>query len=230
MKYLLISLLILIDIGCGKASQNQPIVCNDAQIKLYDQQTIEFWGDSITQGQLGGASSYNTAFAIILSNLLNTNDENHGYSGSQLTDPCEIGTIMNWNNTTNSNTTNVWLVGFNDATFSGMDPNHLALFQNNLTQGLIHLSGNGQKTFVGTTLNVPSTATIGLHSRDTVNTYVAIEVQVINQLALQGYPVYLVDTNSAYDADTMCSSDNTHPSDTGHAVIAKAFQTAILNN
>jgi lysophospholipase L1-like esterase len=230
MKFMTLLILALSMIGCGKSdngvnTQN----CNYVSVKLYGTAGLSFWGDSITQGQTGGASSFETAFNVLMANDLGMTDENMGYSGSQLTDVCEYNAIMNWQYS-GKGAINIWLVGFNDATFSGTDPGHLQTFQQDMTQAIIHLTQNGGRVFVGTTLNVPDNFVLGFHSKATVQTYVALETQVVTSLQAQGLAVYLVDTTDAYDANTMVSSDNTHPADAGHVAISQAFETSMKNN
>lgn len=224
MKYLAI-ILALFSIHCGSTNNGiDTSNCNHVAVKLYGKTGLAFWGDSITQGQTGGASSFETAFNVLMANDLGMTDENMGYSGSQLTDVCEYNAVMNWQYS-GASAINVWLVGFNDATFSGVDPQHLQTFEQDMTQAVIHLTQSGGKVFIGTTLNVPDSASIGYHTRATVDAYVAIETRVCSAIP----NCILVDTNGAYDANTMASADNTHPSDLGHAAIAKAFETAIEN-
>ncbi len=226
MKYL-VCLVALVTLNCAGVNPN---LCQ-VQTPGADF-TVHSFGDSITAGagtspitigQNTTNSNFCDGYQALFTEGVQGNDDNEAVSGSTLTSNNEIGRIMALNEES-ENDINTLLPGFNDVSQFGSDPDHLAQFQADLTEGLTHLASMGKITIVGTTLYVSDEMlpTVPLHTNSNVDLYVAVIKQVTNLLQSQGLPIVLVDTNAVYDPNTM-SSNNIHPNNDGHRVLANAF-------
>lgn len=150
----------------------------------------------------------------------------------------------------------VTIVGVNDMYGAGDNPTHLGLVKAGLRDGLLHLTSRrrvppptspqeaqllsqgrlpsrpaGCSVWVGTTLKQSEGYYGGLGSPEIQALYAAAIAEVVASVAAQGRRVYLVDTGSAYDPDTMGSAatapSHIHPSDAGHLVLANTFLAAM---
>jgi lysophospholipase L1-like esterase len=237
-KYKLFSL-ILIGLGLtGCAGVPAPL----CQVQTFGSNVyVHSYGDSITAGagtaQISIGSNHSTdsdfcyGYQALFTEDIGANADNRGVSGSIFS--AEYPSIMAMAagtatgvgiNVDAPQDINTLLPGYNDVTNFGSDPNHLAQFQTNLTTALMHIGTLGTMTLVGTTLYMSAVAQPGdpLHTNATVDLYVAVIETVVAQVQATGLPVYLVDTNSVYDPNTM-SINNIHPDNAGHLVIANEF-------
>lgn len=189
---------------------------------------LHSFGDSITWGV--GATTPCGGYQALLTNYLFYANDNQGISGSMMTDyhynqmmavqekPTDINTLFS---------------GTNDVTRFGNDPQHLALFTQELTTALIRLSNISALVVVAPPIKVPSWAmtfydnNLALHTDANVELYSNAIKQVIKTLDLSN--VIFLDINKVYNPYTMVSNDGEHPSDVGHGIIARAFYQVIYN-
>jgi lysophospholipase L1-like esterase len=194
---------------------------------------VHSFGDSITVG--AGADHFCNGYQALFTTTIGANGDDEGISGSMFV--TSTYNIMSWfvqvpesqvvatnNYKTHDYDINTVLPAYNDVTNFGADPTHLAQFQADLLAALSYTGTLGKMTLVGTTLYASDVMQPGipLHTNANVDQYVAVIKSVVAQVAATGLPVYLVDTNAIYDPNTM-SSNNIHPDNYGHAVIAQAF-------
>lgn len=209
--------------GCaGMPADPCKIITPGSQINVWS------FGDSITAG--AGAGHACLGYQALFTEDIGGNSQDEGLSGTPLTLEFQYIMRLNYSDTVSINTL---LPGFNDVSFYGVDPTHVALFQYDLTQALIHLNSMGKMTLVGTTLYMSpgmQAEYYPLHTNSNTDQYVNITKQVVSSLQGQGFSnLYLVDTNAVYDPNTMASSDF-HPSVYGHQVLANAFYQVYLTN
>lgn len=226
MKYLLCVFLALM--GCA---ENPPPLC---QVQTQGSNVyVHSYGDSITAGagtasiQIGQnttSSNFCDGYQALFTAAIKANADNEAISGSTFTSVNEYNRMMALNQE-GPDDINTLLPGFNDVSQYGSDQPHLDLFQTDLTVALTHTASMGKMTLVGTTLYMTAQMQIQfwpLHTNANVDLYVTVIKQVVNQLQSQGLPIYLVDTNAIYDPNTM-SSNNYHPDNYGHQILAQAF-------
>lgn len=99
------------------------------------------------------------------------------------------------------------------------------------------VSTTGPYLFLGNTIRMNATGyTLGSpnynHGSDAIVTqYGTSEASAVSPLAADGLNITLVNDSAVYNPATQVSSDNIHPNDTGHLVIANAFlgQATIAN-
>src|ERR1700677_3694787 len=177
---LLMFVLILASLGCAGAPATPCYISTPgSQISVWS------FGDSITFGAGAGAACL--GYQAILTQDIGGNAHDEGISGTTL--DMEFPGIMGleYSDTVSVNTL---LPGFNDVSFYGVDPAHLALFQTDLAQALIHLNGLGKMTLVGTTMymtGVMQAAEYPLHTNANVDVYVGLIKQTVASLQAQGY-------------------------------------------
>jgi lysophospholipase L1-like esterase len=220
---LLSLILVLFSLGCaGLPADPCKIITPGSSVNVWS------FGDSITAG--AGAGHACLGYQALFTEDIGANSQDVALSGTPLTVEFQFIMRLNYSNGIDINTL---LAGFNDVSFYGVDPTHLALFEYDLTQSLLHLSSLGKMTLVGTTLYMSpemQAAHYPMHTNSNVDQYVSIIKQVINQLQGQGFTnLYLVDTNAVFDPMTMSSSDF-HPSAYGHQVLANAFNQVYQAN
>jgi lysophospholipase L1-like esterase len=185
--------------------------------------TVHSFGDSITAG--AGASNFCLGYQADFTNSIKANGDDEGISGSTLEQ--EMPSILAMNPNLNDVTT--LLPGFNDVSQFGDDPDHLLQFQFTLTQAIGELASKSRILMVGTTMYATEqmqSQYIPLHTNEAVDLYVEVIKQIVAQVNLPN--VILVDTNHSYDPNTM-SSNNYHPDDYGHRVIANLFVISYSN-
>lgn len=175
------------------------------------------FGDSISAGY--GASSPDHAYANILGSILNYGVDNRAVGGSIIaqqlrdqilpyTQPVELA---------------VFLTGYNDMRTT----TPIATYANLLEQALAHLVTKAGKILIGNCLFMTPAgyAAYGPQWNHGSDQRVAEMNQVIAQLC-GTYRCSLADLSQSYQPAIHTSADLVHPNDTGHAVIAEAFEAA----
>lgn len=231
MKYLLVLALGLTACGAKNDSNNNLNSQSTALVQpcplVWGPTVLHSFGDSITWGV--GASNPCVGYQAWLTTYLFYTNDNQGVSGSLMTNYHYSQMMAVQENPTDVNTV---LSGFNDITNFGSDPDHLALFTQELTASLARLSTISALVVVGSQLKIPSWSLtfynnqLALHTDTNVQLYSDAIKQVI--ATFNNPKIIFVDLNAVYDPYTMVAQDGQHPNDLGHGVIARAFYSAII--